>query len=142
MKLVPQLAAIVVIVAIAVPLAARFVPATHPWLAKANLLETMTAIGIVPSTAADTNGGSRPGGQRPGGGAQVIAAAPERQVQSNVIAAIGSARGAQSVDLSFGVTGRINALRAAPGQQITAGRKRQTLGRTRPPDAGGCPANH
>lgn len=120
MKLVPQLVVIAVIVAIATPLAARFVPGTRPWLDQAGLLDPLTALGVVPADAAGAS--TAQGGQRPGGSAtQVIAAEPERRVRSNMIDAIGSARGAQSVDLSFGVTGRITAFQVAPGQAVAAG---------------------
>ncbi|MFN4129003.1 MAG: efflux RND transporter periplasmic adaptor subunit [Paracoccaceae bacterium] len=128
MKLAPQLIAIAVIVAVAIPLAARFVPGTHPWLQSVGLLAPLTTLGVVQGGAAVSGDTAVPGGppgsgQRGGGGGgvQVIAAEPERQVLSNVIDAIGSARGAQSVDLSFGVTGRITALRVAPGNRVAAG---------------------
>ncbi|TGD65750.1 efflux RND transporter periplasmic adaptor subunit [Tabrizicola sp. WMC-M-20] len=120
MKLVPQLVAIAVIVAIATPLAARFVPGTRPWLDQAGLLDPLTALGVVPADVAVGSAASQ-GGSRPGGAAQVIAAEAERRVLSNMIDAIGSARGAQSVNLSFGVTGRLTALHVAPGQPVAAG---------------------
>ncbi|PJF08695.1 efflux RND transporter periplasmic adaptor subunit [Pseudorhodobacter sp. MZDSW-24AT] len=124
MKLVPQLLAIAVIIGVAVPLAARFVPGTHPWLDSAGLLAPLTSLGVVPDAgeAASPSGG--PGGARGGaggGGVQVLAAAPQREVLSTVIDAIGSARGAHSVDLSFGVSGRITALHVAPGNRVEAG---------------------
>jgi RND family efflux transporter MFP subunit len=121
MKLVPQLVAVAVIVAVATPLAARFVPGTHPWLERMGLLAPLSASGIVPAVAAQAGSNTQPGGQRPGTGVQVIASEAERRVMSNVVDAIGSARGAQSVALSFGVTGRITALRTTPGQQVLAG---------------------
>ena len=123
MKLVPQLVAIAVIVAIATPLAARLVPGTRPWLDHAGLLAPLTALGVVPDGAAQAASSGAPGGQqaRGGGAAQVIAAEAERRVLSDVIDAIGSARGAQSVDLSFGVTGRITALQVAPGNRVDSG---------------------
>lgn len=125
MKLVPQLMAMAVIVAVAIPLAARFVPGTHPWLDSAGLLAPLTAMGVVPGEAEAAAASGGPGGARggAGGGAavQVIAAEPQRESLSNVIDAIGSARGAHSVDLSFGVSGRITALRVAPGNRVEAG---------------------
>ncbi|MDP2081944.1 MAG: efflux RND transporter periplasmic adaptor subunit [Pseudotabrizicola sp.] len=121
MKLVPQLVAIALIVAIATPLAARFVPGTHPWLDRVGLLAPLSAVGVVPVSTAEASGTAPRGGQRQGAGVQVIASEAERRVLSNIIDAIGSARGAQSVALSFGVTGRVTALRTAPGQQVAAG---------------------
>ncbi|MFN3723690.1 MAG: efflux RND transporter periplasmic adaptor subunit [Paracoccaceae bacterium] len=121
MKLVPQLVVIVGIVVVAIPVAARYVPGTHPWLEKIGLLAPLKAVNFLPAETAEPPGASARGGQRSGSGAQVIAAEAGRTVLSNVIDAIGSARGAQSVDLSFGVTGRIIAVRAIPGQQIAAG---------------------
>lgn len=120
MKLVPQLVAIVAIVAVAVPLGARFVPGTRPMLDQVGLLAPLTAFGVVPpeDAAADAAGGPP---NRGGGGVTVIASEPERQVRREVIDAIGSARGAQAVDLSFGVSGRITAVRVAPGDRVEAG---------------------
>ncbi|NEX46861.1 efflux RND transporter periplasmic adaptor subunit [Pseudotabrizicola algicola] len=127
MRLVPQVFTAALIVALAIPLAARFVPGTHPWLQSAGMLAPLTALGVVPASAgaAAPAGGPRgsggPGAQGGGGGIQVIAAEPDRQMQRNVVDAIGSSRGAQAVDLSFGVTGRITALHVAAGSRVEAG---------------------
>ena len=124
MKLVPQLFGIALIVAVAAPLSARFVPATHPLLDQIGLLAPLTALGVAlpaaeaGSPAAPQGGG---GGARAGAGVQVIASEPERRVLRDVVDAIGSARGAQSLDLTFGVSGRITALRVAPGDRVEAG---------------------
>jgi RND family efflux transporter MFP subunit len=124
MKLVPQLVAIVAIVAVAVPLGARFVPGSRPMLDRVGLLAPLTAFGVVPAEGAATDaagGGAGGAPNRGGGGVTVIAAEPDRQVRREVIDAIGSARGAQSVDLSFGVSGRITAVRVAPGDRVESG---------------------
>lgn len=119
MKILPQLLAILAIGAVAVPVAARFVPGTHPWLDRAGLLQPLRAIGLAP--APDETAAAKGGGASAGGPVPVIAAAPQRQVLRDQVTAIGSARGVQSVVLTPDVSGRITALRAAPGQRVTAG---------------------
>ncbi|MCU0901559.1 MAG: efflux RND transporter periplasmic adaptor subunit [Cypionkella sp.] len=126
MKLVPQLVIIAAIVAVATPLAARFVPATHPLLDRAGLLAPLAALGVVPAAEGEAQAaGGAPAGRGPGGGGggavQVIASEARMLAQNDIIEAIGSARGAQAVDLSFGVPGRITALNVAPGARVAAG---------------------
>lgn len=126
MRILPQLGLILVLGAVAVPLAARFVPGTHPWLARAGLLTPLQAAGVIAgpaeggaaSEAAAGAGGGSGGG---GGAVPVVAAAPAQLLLRDVVTAIGSARGAQAVVLSPEVTGRIIALRAVPGQEVAAG---------------------
>ena len=43
---------VVVLVALAIPLAGRFVPGARPWLDKAGLLQPLTAVGVVPAAEA------------------------------------------------------------------------------------------
>ena len=126
MKVLSQIVTIAVIGILAVPLAARFVPGTRPWLDQLGLLQPMTALGVVPASAAPEAGasaqrGAAPGGPPAGRGTAVIAGALQRQVMRDVVSAIGSARGVQAVDLSFEVTGRITALTVAPGDKVAAG---------------------
>lgn len=118
MSLWKQLVLIVALLGIAVPLGARFLPATHPWLERAGLLAPLRAAGLVPPVAeAGTEGGQRRGG----GAVQVIAAEPQRTVLRDVVTAIGSARGAQSVTLTPAIAGRIVAIHAAAGDLVAEG---------------------
>jgi len=121
MKIGPQLLIAAALVAIALPLAGRFIPGARPFLGSVGLLSPMTAIGLIPSEQDDKGGKGQGGWPGAEGGITVIAAAPERLVLRDVITAIGSATGAQSVDLSPGVAGRVVALQASPGDQVAAG---------------------
>ena len=121
MKTGPQILIVAALVAIALPLAGRFVPGARPYLDSAGLLAPMTAIGIIPAEQEGKDGKGKGGWPGAEGGIIVIAAAPERLVLRDVITAIGSATGAQSVDLSPGVSGRVVALQAKPGDKVAAG---------------------
>lgn len=116
MRIISQIITIGLIGAVAVPLSARFVPGVRPWLDQIGMLQPLAAIGVVPADAA----GSR---EKPAGGAGITVVATEVQQQAleTVITAIGSARGVQSVDLSFEVTGRLKSLAVAPGDRVQAG---------------------
>lgn len=120
MRPVSQIVAIGLVIAVAVPLSARFVPGTQSWLDKIGLLSPLVAVGVVPTAAADEAGAAAQGGPpvRP---AAVIATAPDRAVLRDVVSAIGSARGVQAVDLSFEVTGRLTTLHVAPGDRVQVG---------------------
>ena len=120
MKVIPQLAIIALIGAVAVPLSAWFVPGTRPWLNQIGLLQPLAAAGLVPSEQAEDAKG--PGGANPGaGGVPVVASAFEIEPLKDVVSAIGSARGVQAVELSFEVTGRLEAMVVAPGSRVAAG---------------------
>lgn len=122
MKVIPQLAIVAAILAVAVPLSARLVPGSRPWLDQVGLLRPLEAAGVVPTASADE--AASPGGQRPGsgaGGVPVIAAEVQTERQQDVVSAIGSARGVQAVELSFEVTGRLQSMVAAPGSLVAAG---------------------
>ena len=120
MKVIPQLAIIALIGAVAVPLSAWFVPGTRPWLDQIGLLQPLAAAGLVPSEQAEDAKG--PGGANPGaGGVPVVASAFEIEPLKDVVSAIGSARGVQAVELSFEVTGRLEAMVVAPGSRVAAG---------------------
>lgn len=121
MRIHLQLALIVALLALAVPLAARFVPGSHPMLAALGLLEPLQRAGIAP--APGDGPAADPAARRGGGGgpARVVAAEARTEVLRDVVTAIGSARGAQSVALSPGVSGRITALRVEAGQMVAAG---------------------
>lgn len=119
MRVIPQLITVAVIVAVAVPLAARFVPGTQPWIDRIGLLEPLAALGIVPAGAAE-DPGDQPQGSA-GRGAAVVASPVQHQVLRDEISAVGSGRGAQAVALSFEVTGRLTSLAVAPGDRVEAG---------------------
>src|SRR5690606_5611551 len=92
-----------------------FLPASHPMLDRIGLLHPMAAMGLVPPDRAEAAEGYSPPAT------PVVAAAAERQVLRDVITAIGSARGVQSVALAPGVSGRLLALKAVPGDRVQAG---------------------
>lgn len=120
MKALPQLAIVAVIGAVALPLSGWFVPGTRPWLDKIGLLQPLSAAGLVPSEPeAETTGPARTG---PGsGGVPVVASAFRIEALREVVSAIGSARGVQAVELSFEVTGRLEAVVVIPGSRVVAG---------------------
>ncbi len=100
---------------------ALYVPSALPWLDRAGLLEPMQRIGLIAAAPQDAPQGSGPGA-RPGGGAPtVIAAEVETVVLNDVIAAVGSARGARSVILEAEVEGQVTAINVAAGQMVEAG---------------------
>lgn len=120
MRMVPQIIVTALIVSVAIPLAARFVPGTHPWLEGVGLLEPLTTLGIVPAGAAvdatrqaQGNAGAR--------GVLVSASEVVRHVLQDEILSIGSAKGVQSVEASFEVTGRLTALAVAAGDRVATG---------------------
>lgn len=114
-----QLVVIALIGAVAVPVAARFVPGTHPWLDRIGLLAPLTTVGIVPDEAPEAEGQAQ--GGRGGGEVQVVAIPVERLPLQDVLSVIGSGRGAQSVELSFELTGRITEIPVAAGDRVAAG---------------------
>lgn len=119
MRIVPQLAVVALICTVAVPVAARLVPATRPWLDGAGLLTPLAALGLVPAARdeAPTRGPGGPGGR----GASVLAAEVETRPLREVVTAIGSARGVQAAELSFEVAGRLAALHVGPGDHVAEG---------------------
>jgi RND family efflux transporter MFP subunit len=120
MRVVPQVIMVALIAAVAVPLSARYVPGTHPWLDRIGVLRPLTTMGVVTEGATDTSGGPD---ERNGAGREVpvIAGPIQSMVAQSVVSAIGTARGVQSVELSFEVTGRVTALAVAPGDHVEAG---------------------
>ncbi|MDP3194635.1 efflux RND transporter periplasmic adaptor subunit [Tabrizicola sp.] len=119
MKLGVQLVVIALLGAVAVPVSARFVPGTHPWLDRIGLLGPLTTAGLVQVADAD-NG--RPGqGARGAGDVPVMAVPVETRALQDVLSVIGSGQGAQAADLAFGVTGRIVEIPVAPSDQVKAG---------------------
>lgn len=122
-----QLGIIAALAVAAVPLSARFLPASHPMLERIGVLGPMAAMGVVPApgegpgqgAGGGAAGGGWGGGQ--GGAVQVVAVAPAKVQLRDVITAIGSARGVHAVDLAPEVAGRLLALRVAPGDRVAAG---------------------
>ncbi|MCU0908746.1 MAG: efflux RND transporter periplasmic adaptor subunit [Rhodobacteraceae bacterium] len=126
MRLLAQLGIIAGLAVAAVPLSARFLPASHPVLERIGLLQPMAAMGVLPAPeegagqdSAGARGGQWGGGQ--GGGVPVVAVAPELVQLRDVITAIGSARGVHAVEVTPEVAGRLLALAVAPGDRVTAG---------------------
>lgn len=120
MRALPQIAVIALIAVVAIPVSARLVPETRVWLDRAGVLPLFVAVGAVPAAAAEAAQDTRAGNSGPPGTA-VVAEAVERQPLRSMISAIGSARGIQSLDLTFEVTGRLKAVQAAPGDRVAAG---------------------
>lgn len=119
MKILSQLAVVAVVGIVALPVAARFLPGSHGMLDGLGLLRPMIALGLVPEAAPDEGGaGARRGG---GGPALVVAAEARRLPLVDVVSAIGSARGVRSVALAPAVSGRLVALKVAPGDRVAAG---------------------
>jgi RND family efflux transporter MFP subunit len=126
MRLLAQLGIIAGLAVAAVPLSARFLPASHPVLERIGLLQPMAAMGVVPAPddGAGQGGGGAGGGQwggGQGGAVPVVAFAPEMVPLRDVITAIGSARGVHAVEVTPEVAGRLLALAVAPGDRVEAG---------------------
>ena len=113
-----QFLTIVAITLVALPLAARFLPGSHPLLEAVGLLRPMTSLGIVPQAPVDSGQGQ---GWSGGGPTPVIAAEARRLPLVDVVTTVGSARGAQSVTLAPEVSGRLLALRVQPGDRVAVG---------------------
>lgn len=120
MRALPQLIIVVLIGAVSIPLSARFVPGSRPWLDRIGLLQPLVTVGIVPTDAPDAASGQGPEKAK-SRGVSVVASPLKTEAMRDVISAIGSARGAQSANLSFEVTGRLEAMFAAPGSRVAAG---------------------
>ncbi len=98
---------------------AALVPTAQPWLDRIGLLGPLKDLGLIAEAAEEP--AQAGGGNRGGGGTVVIAAAAQSVVLNDVIAAIGSARGARSVTLQAEVDGQVTALFVAPGEMVAAG---------------------
>jgi RND family efflux transporter MFP subunit len=108
------------IAVVAIPMSARFVPGTRPWLDRIGFLQPLAAAGIVSGQASGefVLPEEAPASDR---GVAVIANALKRETLRDVITAIGSARGVHAVDLSFEVTGRLRAILVHPGDRVANG---------------------
>lgn len=120
MRVLPQLLLIAAIVAVAVPVSARLVPGTRPWLDRAGLLSPLVAAGIVTVQSDDSPAGQDRAGSG-GRGTAVVASPVEIRPLQDLISAIGSARGVQAVTLSFEVSGRLATIHVSPGDLVSAG---------------------
>lgn len=116
MRIIPQLLTIAAIGLVSVPAAALFFPASHGVLSSVGLLGPLSAMGLV-SEEKPAEAGGRAGGRA----TPVVAAPVQMQQLRDVITAIGSARGVQALALAPGVSGRILALKAEPGDLVKAG---------------------
>lgn len=115
-----QLLTIVAIALVALPVAGRFLPGSHPLLDAVGLLRPLASLGVVPQAPGDT-GQDQGQGWNGGGPTPVIAAKARRLPLVDGVTTVGSARGAQSVTLAPEVSGRLMALRVAPGDRVTVG---------------------
>ena len=122
MRIIPQLLMVAALAAAAVPLAARFVPGSRPWLDGIGLLAPLVKAGLVPEAEAEGGqSGGQFGGAGGGGATPVVAVEPVPTVLRDLVTAIGSARGATSVVLSPEVSGRVLRIVAAAGDAVAAG---------------------
>lgn len=122
MSLWKQLVLILGLVAAALGLSARFLPASHPVLQRIGLLAPLDRLGLVAATAEDgaaPAAGGRPGAA--GGPATVVAQDATPQVMRDIVTSIGTARAARSVILTPEVAGRISTLAVASGEYVTQG---------------------
>ncbi|MCA3508664.1 MAG: efflux RND transporter periplasmic adaptor subunit [Rhodobacter sp.] len=122
MSLWKQLVLSLGLVAAAMVLSARFLPASHPFLDRVGLLGPLDRLGLVAAPPEDGTApvaGGRPGAA--GGPATVVAQDATPQVMRDIVTAIGTARAARSVTLTPGVAGKISTLAVASGDYVTAG---------------------
>lgn len=117
MRLGSQIIVVLVLAAVVVPVAARLVPGTHPWLDRVGLLQPLQATGLIAAAGEELTGRA----ERSGSELRVVADAVRSEPLRDLVTVIGSARGVQSVDLSFPITGRITRLHVAPGDRVEAG---------------------
>lgn len=125
MSMIKQLGLTLIVLAAAIAGWAYYVPEARPWLARAGVLAFLDARGLVAEAPAEAAPGGPPGAGRAGGagpGGVPVAAEPalERELKDRVTA-IGSARGARSVEIQSEVAGQIVALLVEPGQFVQAG---------------------
>jgi RND family efflux transporter MFP subunit len=120
MRAVSQIVVVALIAVVAVPVSARFVPGTRPWLDRVGLLLPLSTVGIVPA-AGDSDPEVRTQGPAAGRGVLVAASEITREALRDEILSIGSARGVQSVELSFEITGRLRQVFVAPGALVAVG---------------------
>jgi RND family efflux transporter MFP subunit len=122
MSLWKQLVLCVGLVAAALGLSARFLPASHPVLQRIGVLAPLERLGLVatpPQDGAAPAVGGRPGAA--GGPATVVAQDATPQVMRDIVTSIGTARAARSVILTPEVAGRISTLAVASGEYVTQG---------------------
>lgn len=108
----------VAVLAVALVGWAVFLPAAQPVLAALGLAPVLKATGL---TAATPAAQPQPGARAAGDAVPVIAQPFAKQARTEVLSAIGTARGIQSVALATEVTGRVTAVRAAPGDHVAKG---------------------
>jgi RND family efflux transporter MFP subunit len=115
---------------------AVYVPAARPWLDRAGLLGTLENLGLVAAaTEPGAGSGGGPGGSQkggpagspggnPGGGGPltVVAAPPGDATLVTRVAAIGTARGARTVNLAAEISGRIVEVGVGSGDYVEPGK--------------------
>jgi RND family efflux transporter MFP subunit len=121
-RIVRQAALGAAMLAAAVVLWARFLPASHVWLDRVGVLEPLRAAGLVPEAPAAAPPGAGPPGAAQGRGAvTVVAEPPGEQTAFDRVAAIGTGQARHAVTVTAEVAGRIAAIRVASGARVTAG---------------------
>jgi RND family efflux transporter MFP subunit len=122
-RIVGQAVLAVAVLAVAVVLWARYLPASHTLLDRVGLLAPMKAAGLVPEAAPDA-GPPRGGvGGPPGahGPVRVLAEPAGEAPANDRIAAIGTGRARHAVTVTAEVAGRIEALLVPSGARVDAG---------------------
>jgi len=105
------------VVAAAFVLWALFVPAARPLLTGLGVLEPMQRIGLI--AAPDPEGEAAPRAAAPA--TTVVAVVPELREMTDVVTAIGTARGVRAAVLAAEVPGRLASLNVASGDFVEAG---------------------
>lgn len=121
-RIIWQGALAALVLAGAVVLWARYLPASHPLLERAGLLAPLAEAGLVPPPP---EAGAAPQGGPPGGGARgpaTVRAEPPGQARAfDRVAAIGTGQARHAVTVTAEVSGRITAMPVASGTRVQAG---------------------
>jgi len=96
---------------------ALFVPAARPLLTGLGMLEPMQRIGLISAPGPEDAAGGAASGPAP----KVVAVAPELREMTDVVTAIGTARGVRSAVLAAEVPGRLAVLNIASGDHVEQG---------------------
>ncbi|AMY69322.1 efflux RND transporter periplasmic adaptor subunit [Frigidibacter mobilis] len=96
---------------------ALFVPAARPLLTGLGMLEPMQRIGLISAPGPEDEAGGAASGLAP----KVVAVAPELREMTDVVTAIGTARGVRSAVLAAEVPGRLVVLNVASGDHVEQG---------------------
>lgn len=110
-----------VLVAAAFVLWALYVPAARPLLTGLGVLEPMQRIGLIAAPGPEAQGEAGGEAPRAAPAVTVVAVAPALREMTDVVTAIGTARGVRSAVLAAEVPGRLAALHVASGDQVAQG---------------------